>query len=785
MNLSLEVKRFMNNEHMGDYVSVVLPSELPVERAEVREVNRDRSAAHSARSLAENKAKAAAKARDRAENTSKLLTSKRNELESQMSVLDEIVSQQRAMQPELDSKKRAYEDAYSDYEEKRNLYEVKRESYVIAENSYNAAVDAEKAAVLVLNDCRANYSSAETALASAKEDGARHEGRLSSSMSEAAELKVLAENARGAAREASRLEAEKRAQYNELYDRTAQLLAIMKAENKKLSDAQKALASALKEYSRAMSDHSAAKEALNLAEKAVVEAKGDTESLKAKVTAQRSKLAAAAARLDTAESNKASAEAEVSAAEQAASKATIDYNKMNELLTACKAELDTLSSRSAQANSSASEAEASYSSVSSSFEKSRGDVESNVRDVKNLEAGLVSSKKLLLNAESDVDQRHEEVAAARRVMESAKLEMDEYYTSMKRSEAIFNSKKTAYDKINSEYQLAEKDRRAQRVLCDKLSNDIRQLEIQLENDNSIRDSAVAEAEDLEAEAERKRLSVRTINTKYETVKIHFMQQGKGEDLILIHSVGQSLYTFRDLVSKLSGKFRVTALDLVGFGYSEKPYYFNYTLDEMGDFLDRFMEAMGIDYAHFFGFSMGAGYVINFAKRYPDRVGKIVLLSPGGITPEMPSSVRSVSNRIFGGIAARLLSYKSVKKMLSECFFDLTNHTDDLCEEYYKPIASPEAKRVIRSCVACYDDEEVIRSLRDVAADTLILWGSEDKWHPTEMSDLFRSVMPKVEYKVIRNSGHLAHEEKPDRTAQLIKMFIPCGYDEQEEETTFN
>ena len=59
MNLSLEVKKFINNEHTGDYVTVVLPSELPVERSEVREVNRDRSAAHSAKNLADNKARIA------------------------------------------------------------------------------------------------------------------------------------------------------------------------------------------------------------------------------------------------------------------------------------------------------------------------------------------------------------------------------------------------------------------------------------------------------------------------------------------------------------------------------------------------------------------------------------------------------------------------------------------------------------------------------------------------------------------------------------------------------
>ena len=106
------------------------------------------------------------------------------------------------------------------------------------------------------------------------------------------------------------------------------------------------------------------------------------------------------------------------------------------------------------------------------------------------------------------------------------------------------------------------------------------------------------------------------------------------------------------------------------------------------------------------------------------------------------------------------------------------HTPDLIEEYYKPIASPESKKVLRTCILNYDDEEVIQSLRDVNADTLLLWGNEDKWHPTDMANMFRAVMPKVNYTLVRNAGHLAHEEKAERIAQLIKTFIPCGYEEE-------
>ena len=781
MNLSLEVKKFMNNEHTGDYVTVVLPSELPIERSEVREVNRDKTAASTAKSVADNKAKIAAKAKERAANTMKLRDLKEEELDEAKNILEDIVSQQKAMQPELDEKRGLFDESKAEFDEKNSIYNIKKESFEAKEHAYNAAIEAERAANLVLNDCRANYSGAENALAAAKEDGQRHEGRLSSTRSEVAEAKVLAENARRDADEAAKLEAEKAQKFNELSEHTAQLLAILRKESKRLSDAQKALTAAAKEYTKAAADHSSLTEAVTAAENMVKDsARADKDALRAKAASLRAKLAAASARMDNAEVARSSAEVALDEAEETNGRAEINYNKVYEMTNACKAELDELRAKSATAVARAAEADAKYSSVSSSFERSQNDVESSVRDVRDRETSLVDSKKALLNAESEVKRRQDEVVYARGEMEKARAELDEKRTVMLNSEKIYNTNKASFDAINNNYQLAERDRRTQKNICDRLETELNILKNQLEDDISARDAALEEAETSEAEAERRRLSVRTINARNETAKIHYLQQGKGEDIILIHSVGQSLYTFRELISRLSGKFRVTALDMVGFGYSERPYYFNYTIEEMADFIAKFLEAMEIEQAHILGFSMGAGYVIEFAKRYPEKCGKVVLVSPGGITPEMPSSIRSIENRLFGGISARMINLKSVKKMLLECYFDLTNHTPEVVEEYYKPIASPEAKKVIRSCVVNYDDEEVIHSLRDVTADTLILWGNEDKWHPTDMSNMFQAVMPKVKYTLVRNAGHLAHEEKADRVAQLIKMFIPCGYDEENE-----
>ena len=785
MNLSLEVKKFSNNEHMGEYVSVVLPSELPVERAEVREVNKDRSAANNAKSIAENKARAAAKARERYDAAYRQREDKLREIAEAEAVMDEIVSQQKAMYPDLSAKREAFEEASADYEEKKNVYELKRGTYEAASSAFAASSEAEKEAEKALNDCRARLTFSEAALASAKEEGSRHEGRLSSARGESAELRVLSDKARENAAEAAKLEAAKKIQFDELSGKTAQLLAVMKKEVKLYNDAQRSVAAASRDFSKANADHSAAIEALSAAENAVINSSGDNEALKAKAVSLRAKAAAAASKLETANKAKTDAEAALNKAGKLASAAEMEYNRSNELLTACRNEYEKLREDSFKAASLASEAEAKYSSATSGFEKSREDLESNTNDIKKLESDIVESRKALLNAESELKRRREETEICREDMIKAKTVMDEKNTVMKQSEAVYNSKKNSFDSIDSSYQMAENDRKAQKSFLEKLKEELAVTEEQLKSIVTARDNAISEAESSEAEAERRRLSVRTINAKYETIKIHFIQQGRGEDIILIHSVGQSLYTFRELVNKLSSKFRVTALDLVGLGYSEKPYYFSYTIEEMTEFIYRFMEAVGIDYAHFFGFSMGAGYVVDFAKKYPDKVGRIVLLSPGGITPEMPLSVRAVQNRIIGGAAAWMINYRAVKKMLGECYFDLTNNNEDVCGEYYRPIANADSKRIIRAYVSNYDDERVIHTLRDVNADTLVMWGNEDKWHPYEMADMFRSVIPSVNFVMIRNAGHLAHEEKAERVAQLIKQFIPCGYNEQEEERVFS
>lgn len=262
------------------------------------------------------------------------------------------------------------------------------------------------------------------------------------------------------------------------------------------------------------------------------------------------------------------------------------------------------------------------------------------------------------------------------------------------------------------------------------------------------------------------------NSTPEPAKVHYMEAGNGEPLILLHTVGQSLYTWREVFQPLSEHYRVIAVDLLGHGYSSRPNQFDYTVEEQAEFLSIFMKALGIQSAHFVAFSMSAIYVLQFAQKYADMVGRMILISPGELTPEMPLAVRMIDSAIFGGLASRLYNIRTVKKVIETALFDLTILTDECLENYYSTICDGESRKAIQLCLHNFDPEETEKGMRSIEKPTLIIWGAEDRWHRPESGELYHAAIPDAQFGIIRNAAHLPQEEKGARIVASVQEFIP-------------
>lgn len=368
-----------------------------------------------------------------------------------------------------------------------------------------------------------------------------------------------------------------------------------------------------------------------------------------------------------------------------------------------------------------------------------------------------------------LDTANERAAEKKKIYADAKALTDA-------AEADYDSKRSDFDAADVVVRNADKNVSAAKNAHDNAVEKLRNAENRLETARAKLEDAIKNSEFADSEAVRLRNSVHVIETRYETARIHYMESGKGEPLILVHSAGQSLYTFRRLFYKLAMYYRVIAVDLVGHGYSDRPDFFDYTIGDHAESLARFMDSMGIESAHILGFSFGAGYALELAHKHPERVGKIVAICPGGVTSEMPLTVRMMESGLFGGIASRMYNLKSVKKMLNECVFDHTVINEHDAAEYFKPVADSSSRYAVRRTLAEFDENALISSLREIQAPVLLLWGEDDKWHPAGEVDEYRSSLRSCSCTVIRNAGHLVHEEKPDRIAELVRGFIPAGYD---------
>ncbi len=226
----------------------------------------------------------------------------------------------------------------------------------------------------------------------------------------------------------------------------------------------------------------------------------------------------------------------------------------------------------------------------------------------------------------------------------------------------------------------------------------------------------------------------------EVARIHYLEAGVGEPLLLIHSVGQSLYTWRNVFAELSDNYRVIALDLPGHGYSSRPDSFTYTADDMAAVLNLFLDALNVKSAHMIGFSLGAMYMLRFLSLYPRRVANCVAISPGGITEQMPKLIQQLQTPLVATFARNLYTASNVRALLKECVSDETLIDDHVVKQYYEPIADGLAREAIMYALRNFDMDAIAEGLMPVEHEVLVLWGKNDRWHPPAGSVYFQSLL---------------------------------------------
>lgn len=256
------------------------------------------------------------------------------------------------------------------------------------------------------------------------------------------------------------------------------------------------------------------------------------------------------------------------------------------------------------------------------------------------------------------------------------------------------------------------------------------------------------------------------------VGIHYLERGEGPPLVLIHGLGASTYNFRHNIPALAEHFRVLALDLMGFGFSDRPPDAEYFLVSQAQLVRNFLARLGVERAAVLGHSMGGAVAMRLAANFPERVGRLVLVSSAHNGRLLPAWVGALWARpLVEAFAAFALHNRAFRETLWRSgAYDPSVLTREVKEGYYRPSRLRGSARAIAKVLADLAREEPL-DLRRIRQPTLLLWGAQDRWLGLALAQRLLQALPKAELQVIERARHMVLEERPEEANRAIVSFL--------------
>ncbi len=242
-------------------------------------------------------------------------------------------------------------------------------------------------------------------------------------------------------------------------------------------------------------------------------------------------------------------------------------------------------------------------------------------------------------------------------------------------------------------------------------------------------------------------------------------------VILLHGFGSSLDTFEAWAGALSARYRVIRYDLPGFGLTGADPLDDYSDQRGMAILAALMDRLGLTRASLIGNSMGGRLAWQFAATHPERVEKLVLISPDGFaSPGFDYGKPPTIPLVFRALPY-VLPMAMVRANLAPAYGDQAKLTDALVTRYRDMMLAPGVRRAIIDRTAQTILEDPRPLLRTITAPTLLLWGDRDGMIPRTNADDYLRDIPLATLVTLPGLGHVPHEEAPEISLPPVEAFL--------------
>ena len=266
-------------------------------------------------------------------------------------------------------------------------------------------------------------------------------------------------------------------------------------------------------------------------------------------------------------------------------------------------------------------------------------------------------------------------------------------------------------------------------------------------------------------------------------KTHYVEYGDGDPIVLLHGGGpgaSGAFNWHWAIPELAKYGRVIAVDMLGYGGTDKPADVEYSQKTLVQHLAGFFDVLCLDKMYMAGNSLGAYVAARYAVEEPDRVRKLLLVSSGtvahamGLDPDRIVGVKALAK--FDG------TKQSLRDIMGFMMHNPQNITDEMLESRLKIAQQPGLAEAQRSFLGFMQTRlrnepaqlqwfDLRHRLPRLGVPVKMIWGARDTFAPPAFVQELRSLLPDVEFDVFENSGHVVQNDEPERFNRSAVEFF--------------
>ena len=249
---------------------------------------------------------------------------------------------------------------------------------------------------------------------------------------------------------------------------------------------------------------------------------------------------------------------------------------------------------------------------------------------------------------------------------------------------------------------------------------------------------------------------------------YLTQKNNSPNLILIHGFGNNLHSWRSITPLLSEHYNIFALDLLGFGLSEKPIDYDYGNANQAKTIGEFADALKLDSFIVGGHSLGGAIGLHVAKNNKKTKG-LILFNPGIINTGVPEFARYI-NLIFpfARVSAKQFANREFREQfLKRSYYNPSIVNEQVMDEIMMGSKTEDYLQGTSSMLGKFYTANEAELMDQVSTPTLIVFGIEDRNKSMEEALQLKTGFKNSKLQLIKDAGHYVHEESPALVSESV------------------